>query len=376
MEADHRGVLASRLSSLVAQARGPVARSSSNVARGILALALLVAGSNVGRAEAEPLRAAFLLIDGATIPGHERLTGCDHTLSGMHARLDQRGVANTLLVVPSTDGIRQELLRFAAFETGTPHAVLFCGYVAINGSGIFVLGSDTGPHDNLDLDAVSVSAFSRVAGSPSGLVALDLHASAADEAAGHALATASNSWAADNRLPGRKLAAIDRAPDAARLIAALVASASLDPTTLVVASEAAPQPSPPAAAPVRPEPLASVAGPTTGSDAPDAPSLAAAVLPAPAPSSSPSVAPPLSGASASARPAVRVEQSALKPATHIDRTIRRVQVALLARGLYAGSITGADNSATRASVRRFQASIGHATSGRLTPDELKMLLDG
>ena len=51
-------------------------------------------------------------------------------------------------------------------------------------------------------------------------------------------------------------------------------------------------------------------------------------------------------------------------------------MALLARGLFMGKVSGMDGRSTRASVRHFQLLLGQPPTGRLSADELKQLIGG
>jgi His-Xaa-Ser repeat protein HxsA len=59
--------------------------------------------------------------------------------------------------------------------------------------------------------------------------------------------------------------------------------------------------------------------------------------------------------------------------TQFTSIVRRVQIGLLAQGLYEGSIDGVVGPALRSALRRFQTSSGLQVTGTITPEVLDAL---
>lgn len=106
--------------------------------------------------------------------------------------------------------------------------------------------------------------------------------------------------------------------------------------------------------------------------------------PTPTPWSAPSVEPfaplpataqPLFGADDRAAPPPADRLPALSGRTaRFKSIVRRVQLALLARGIYAGAIDGTVGPSLRSALRRFQKDLGLEATGTITPQTLDALM--
>ncbi|MCQ8278646.1 peptidoglycan-binding protein [Acetobacteraceae bacterium KSS8] len=369
---------------------------------------LLSAGTALAAPDASGANAsgkgAFLLIDGGAPAGQPRLAGCSRAMSDLHTALDKAGAANTLLLAPTASALREALLRFGNTNGTGANAVLFCGYAAETGGNVFALGSDFAPHDDPALSAVSIRAFSRVSGDKNGLVVLDLHPVAAEGASVAAVAGALNgaagAWSTDPSLSGTRIVETDTAPGDASLTLRAAQSGATSPETLARALSA-PRPAETASA----QATLPAAGPVTAA--------------APAPTTAPSAAPeaaqqagtdkaPATPAADSGKPSgdggTKTEDAtatqtgadhpdasktagdagavplapkpAPRPRVHVDPAVRRIQVALLARGLFSGRVNGVNGAETQRGIKHFQAMLGHPVTGELTADETKQLTGG
>lgn len=383
-----RGPAARRLGAVQGDVDGRPERRHLRITTACLAAVLVGGAARSGDAPTSPsvrkpvaaepgAPAAFLLIDAAMLEGEPRLVGCDHAMSDLHARLDRAGVSNAVLTAPTTSAIREGLLRFAADRNGTGHVLLFCGYAADQDGNLFALGSDGATHDDLSMSAVSVRAFSRVLDSAGGTALLDLHPTAGAPA--EALAGVARAWVQDDSLLGHKLARVEREPDEAMLVAGLAGSRAVSVEAIAAGTMLPPASPPPAAAvltappPPAAKPAPPVASPPVPATAPPSPPPPApavwAVVPNPThPAATARLTPP--ARKPRPRPAER------RPALVANQTEQRIQLALLARGLYLGRVSGYDDAATQASVRHFQAIIGHPLTGQVTPAELRLLMGG
>lgn len=355
-----------------------------------LLAALLGAASAAPACAAAGTSATFLLVDGGVPDGQQRLSACDHALSDLQGRLTQGGVSSVLLVAPSAAGIRQGLMHFSTIQTGVPHVLLFCGYAAAQDGAAFALGKDGTASDDLALSAVSVRAFSRVLGNGGGIVLLDLYPAVSDPARAGALANtlgvAGTAWVTDDSLPGQRLFEIAATADAAPLSERLARSdaTTVDGVLQAVANAPKPDPAPDAAA------TKAVSVSATTPTPPPPPSPIQPPIPAPTPppvprepsspqtiEPKPMLSPPAAhGSGSAAHEPVRLAPAstpARRPRPAFHKTMQHIQVALLARGLYGGRVTGVDSPATMVAIRHFQAMIGHPVSGQITPDEIKLL---
>lgn len=335
---------------------------------------LLSAASFVCLAALLPLSAslaatpAFLLIDGADGAGLPRLSGCDREMTALHARLDQVPEDNYLLVAPTADVLRRELLTFADRTHDAPRVFVFCGYGAASDGRLFALPADAPAQGDLGRTAIAAAAFSRLLAGRDGAVLLDLHP------AGQAgnVTKAVDAWRGDAGLAGHRLAQVETDAATAPLIARLTNASSFAPDQLPILASVSPPT--PAAAPANENAAAGslVTLPPKpddqGTSAPGA--IGAGATGSGATSTSSGLPLVLAPAALPAKPAEEVR------VIHPSSAIRRIQVALLARGLFAGRVSGINNPATRAAIRHFQSTIGHPPTGTLTPDELTQLTSG
>jgi len=313
------------------------------------------------RAAATP---SVLLIDASVAARQPRLDGCDRTLADLHLRLDKAGAQTVLLVAPTNDTIRARLVQFA--RAGQPRAILFCGYASEKLGNIFALGSDGAAQDELERQAVPLRAFARVAEE---LVVADLHPLVPEPSRGmsarRALADAASGWSKESGGNPRRVAEIDDEASQAGPITQIARSEAATTTEMAVVAGAAPPPMPPVPLPATP--------PQVGAAGQPAAALATGVTTAGAPPDHPvTVAEAASPAKASAANSGRHGP----PGSRVEREVRRIQVGLLARGLYGGRVDGIETGRMRAAVRHFQAELGHPATGHLTPEEKKQLAGG
>ncbi len=398
------------------QQRGRIiATSIPALPAALVAFGLALSAGTALAAPDPAAKGAFLLIDGGAPAGQPRLAGCDRSLADLHAALDRNGTPNTVLLAPTAGALREALLRFGNANTGGANAVLFCGYATEAGGNVFALGSDFAPHDDPALSAVSIRAFSRVSGDKNGLVVLNMHPVAAEGAPVAAIAGAldgaAGAWSTDPGLTGTRIAATDKSPADATLIARAAQTGATTPDamaralsvpTATTANEPSPQTStqtpPPATPPVKTaEPAASGNAPPADAKATD--TKVADAKPAgtdtatrsgddkttPAPDGKTDATQPTpdhaeaakSGEDAGAMPlAPKPPAAATRPRVHVDPAIRRIQVALLARGLFSGRVNGVNNADTQRGIKHFQAMLGHPVTGALTADETRQLTGG
>jgi hypothetical protein len=126
-------------------------------------------------------------------------------------------------------------------------------------------------------------------------------------------------------------------------------------------ADASPQTSPPSTAPAAPSPRPS-APPTTAGQSKE--------VPTPPSSSSTSAAPGPSRQVSSEKPPSAAMELAMPDEDKMSEANRRqVQTALHGLGYYNGPVDGIFGPLTRASIRRFQDSIGEEATGRLTAAE-------
>lgn len=313
-----------------------------------------------------------------------RLSGCDREMTALHARLDQVPEDNYLLVAPTADVLRRELLTFADRTHDAPRVFVFCGYGAASDGRLFALPADAPAQGDLGRTAIAAAAFSRLLAGRDGAVLLDLHP------AGQAgnVTKAVDAWRGDAGLAGHRLAQVETDAATAPLIARLTNASSFAPDQLPILASVSP-PTPAAAPanenaaagslvtlPPKPDdqgtsaPGAIGAGSIGAGDTGSGATVSGATGSGAATSTSSGLPLVLAPAALPAKPAEEVR------VIHPSSAIRRIQVALLARGLFAGRVSGINNPATRAAIRHFQSTIGHPPTGTLTPDELTQLTSG
>lgn len=324
----------------------------------------------------------FLLIDDSGVNGFPRLGGCDRELASLHARLLRNGATSQLLVDPSGDVLRRELLRFAGHGPDLPHVFVVCGYAAANGNELFILPNDATP-GNLGRGAVNVAVFLRLLGGRDGATVLDLHPAADPQVAAAATAWSNQAGSSQAGPADRRIVSVSNDPNQAPSVQHLAQSDVPSINGLIpgraVQPDATAMPASPSQPPSAPSSVTAAAP-----EAPAAPKPA----PKPTPSEAASPRPPAPPAPiVSARSVVHGPTLAKRRATHATRTAdashkhvddvtRRIQVALLARGLFMRTVSGMDDRYTRASIRHFQLLLGQPPTGHLTAEELKQLIGG
>ncbi|MBE7209412.1 MAG: peptidoglycan-binding protein [Gluconacetobacter diazotrophicus] len=173
------------------------------------------------------------------------------------------------------------------------------------------------------------------------------------------------------------------APPVATATGTPVAAATGTPVAVATGTHALPAASSPSlpAAPSPPPPPANAAGadatpvPAGGTEAAGS-GGAATPPPKPAP-------PPAAGAANTATrspppPSAGAATATRKPRREVqeaNQRIRRIQVALLAKGYYAGRVSGELDAGTQYAIRAFQRSLGAAETGSLAPDQVVRLLN-
>ena len=327
---------------------------------------------------AQPLPAhpspALLLIDASVAGRLPKLGGCDREMVSLRDRLDRMGASNQLLVDPSANELRRELLQLTDPHARPARVFVVCGYAAVSGSHLFLLPSDATPGDP-GRDAISVMAFSRLLRGEASTIALDLHPTAADQQVASAVAA----WVGGAVTAERRLASVDDDPNQAALIQRLTRPDT--PMDDLLPMPAVP-PSAVAAKPASVTPPMAVVSPAPPSPAPEPHQPAAP--PQPLTLRPPPVAPPLPGpvraaarhtATARRRPS-HAAHKVDAPHRQFDDVTRQVQVSLLARGLFMGRVSGTDGPSTHASIRHFQLLLGQPPTGHLSADEFKQLTGG
>ena len=360
------------------------------------------------------------------------LPDCEPALRDLGNRLRGQGDDVTEVIDAPGPALRAAIGRFAAdLPLSGQVVVAYCGYAMSDADKLFLLPADAAIAQAADLprQAVIARTVSRILARHPSLFVAELHVSPGANAASLAsgiqslreettpdthLAVAVESAAAGAPLIGAFSLAVSsskdwsafsgEAADATTPPAVTPSSAIASPATTMRPIPVTPPPAPspplqiaagsaPAVVPV-PEPeyppvpdgaLEAKAGVAASDASPGTPPTAGKEAP-PGPDASPTV-----GGSAAARteqPATASPGSTpislppprkpharpwVLPNDGGSPIIRRIQMALVARRLMRGDITGHTDAATQAAVSTYQKSLGHPATGFLTYDEMSSL---
>ncbi|MFT8804499.1 MAG: peptidoglycan-binding protein [Acetobacter aceti] len=351
---------------------------------------------------------AFLLIgDGRSSDAGGQLAACSENTHRLAQQLKQQGLSVFEVLNPTSVDLRVALMSFARHLDGKRPVISYCGYAAVQDGRIFVSGdgSANGQESNLLSQAVPAVSLLRVLDGQDGFVFLELHPQADQrqalsqmapllksrmQGAGILSVTLAEMASADPVLDG--LVSVMQPGWQWANVATFAHGVAPRPVFVPVQPQSplSPPPSAPQTAPAQSMTVPSA--PEQDSAKAEAPARIVPVPDTPAPSDA-SKSQPTSTTSDSGKETAKTPPvAAQKPVNRLKaaaaqklalqrakaqaaqaKAMRTVQVGLLARGVYLGSVNGMRTNETVNAIRKFQKSRNEPATGQLTSDQLSAL---
>lgn len=374
------------------------------------AVALMTSAVHAHAQTAAPTPVFLMIGDDHPADSSKARISCADNTHRLARQLKQQGFQVFEVLNPSSVDLRVALRQFSRYLEGAYPVVSYCGYASVQDGRVF-LASDGGESE-LFRRAVPAVSLLRTLDGRDGLVFMEIHRSVGEpqalekavqamkdrvpnaDAVSITLADtpAANpvldglasvlqpgwQWAAvkafaqDNKTPGNKVQGVTLAPAAPTAVSVSVSSPDVPHASAAESAVQIPQdiqPATPATAANNDAPAALPDQDEKKTNSVASDSQLGVSQPVNAPSPKPAVRP---------KP-VLTKQQALKLARAKEiqaqqiKTMRTVQVSLLARGVYQGSVNGQRTKETVNAIRKFQQSRNEPATGQLTAAQISAL---